>query len=51
MLSEVLFATLSAVWLGAAELRPQVFWGGALIMLAAALSLLPERCESTLKES
>ncbi len=51
MLSEVLFATLSAVWLGAAELRPQVFWGGTLIMLAAALSLLPERCESTLKES
>ena len=45
MLSEVLFATLSAVWLGAAELRPQVFWGGALIMLAAALSLLPERSQ------
>ncbi len=42
MLSEVVFATVSSVWLGSAELKSQVLWGGALIMLAALLALASE---------
>ena len=38
MLSEVLFASLSAVLLGAARLAPNVWTGGALVVLAAAWS-------------
>lgn len=35
MLSEVLFASASSVWLGAATLQTHVLWGGALIVAAA----------------
>ncbi len=35
MLSEVLFASASSVWLGAAQLQGHVLWGGALIVSAA----------------
>jgi len=38
MLSEVVFASTSAVLLGAGELSPRVIAGGALILLAALLS-------------
>lgn len=38
MLSEVVFASISAVLLGAGELSPRVVGGGALILLAALLS-------------
>lgn len=38
MLSEVLFASLSAVWLTSAELAPRTLAGGALIMLAAFMA-------------
>jgi drug/metabolite transporter (DMT)-like permease len=41
MLSEILFASVSAVWLGGETLSGRVFAGGALIMLAAALAALP----------
>ncbi len=41
MLSEVIFATVSAVWLGSAELTPKVVWGGGLIFLAAILAFIP----------
>ncbi len=43
MLTEVLFATLSAVWLGDQVLTPQMGFGGALIVAAAALSALDAR--------
>lgn len=36
MLSEIVFATLSSVLLGAAILSTRTLWGGALIMTAAA---------------
>lgn len=42
MMSEILFATLSAVWLGTARLTPQVLWGGGLILLAALLAMQPD---------
>ncbi|MES2890053.1 MAG: EamA family transporter [Pseudomonadota bacterium] len=42
MMSEVLFATLSSVWLDSTVLHPQILWGGGLILLAALLSLYPE---------
>ena len=42
MLSEVVFASLSSVALGAATLGPQVLLGGALILTAAAWSAWPE---------
>lgn len=48
MLSEVVFATVSSVWLGSAELQVQVLWGGSLIMLAALLALVTEPTPSTL---
>jgi drug/metabolite transporter (DMT)-like permease len=38
MLTEVLFATVSAVWLGSGSLTPSVWVGGAFILAAAALS-------------
>jgi drug/metabolite transporter (DMT)-like permease len=41
MLSEVLFAALSAAALGAAELTPRVLAGGALIVLGALLAVRP----------
>jgi drug/metabolite transporter (DMT)-like permease len=40
MLSEIVFATLSSVALGAAELTERKLWGGALIILAAVLTTL-----------
>ena len=40
MLSEIVFATLSSVALGAAELSERKLWGGALIVLAAVLTTL-----------
>lgn len=43
MLSEVVFASLSSVALGAAELGPRVLFGGALILAAAAWSAWPSR--------
>ncbi|QTD45768.1 DMT family transporter [Ottowia testudinis] len=43
MLAEVLFATGSAVLLGAADPTPRTWAGGALIVLAALLSILPAR--------
>jgi drug/metabolite transporter (DMT)-like permease len=41
MLSEVVFASLSSVVLGAAELTPRTLAGGALILTAAAWSAWP----------
>jgi drug/metabolite transporter (DMT)-like permease len=41
MLSEVVFASLSSVALGAAELTPRTLAGGALILAAAAWSAWP----------
>lgn len=41
MLSEVVFASVSAVLLGAGELSRNTLLGGALILLAALLSVLP----------
>ncbi|NML42385.1 DMT family transporter [Ramlibacter sp. G-1-2-2] len=43
MLSEVVFASLSSVALGAAQLSPGVLTGGALILAAAAWSAWPQR--------
>jgi drug/metabolite transporter (DMT)-like permease len=43
MLSEVLFASLSSVALGAAQLAPRTLAGGLLIVLAAAWSAWPQR--------
>lgn len=43
MLSEVVFASLSSVVLGAARLGPGVLLGGTLILLAAAWSAWPRR--------
>jgi drug/metabolite transporter (DMT)-like permease len=43
MLSEVIFASASSVALGAAELSPRTWVGGALILAAAAWSAWPER--------
>ncbi|WP_137893797.1 DMT family transporter [Ramlibacter sp. 2FC] len=45
MLSEVVFASLSSVLLGAAELSARTLAGGALVILAAALSAWPTRVE------
>lgn len=38
MLTELLFASLSAAWLGGGTLTPQLLAGGALILLAALLA-------------
>ena len=43
MLSEVVFASLSSVAFGAAQLTPPVLAGGALILAAAAWSAWPLR--------
>jgi drug/metabolite transporter (DMT)-like permease len=43
MLSEVVFASLSSVALGAAQLAPRTLAGGALILAAAAWSAWPQR--------
>ncbi|HVE53958.1 MAG TPA: DMT family transporter, partial [Ramlibacter sp.] len=43
MLSEVVFASLSSVALGAGELSPRTLAGGALILAAAAWSAWPRR--------
>jgi drug/metabolite transporter (DMT)-like permease len=40
MLTEILFASVSAAVLGAAAFSPRVFWGGSLIVLAALLAAL-----------
>lgn len=40
MLTEILFASLSAVALGAAELSPSTLFGGGLIVLAALLAAI-----------
>jgi hypothetical protein len=40
MLSEVLFASVSSVWLGAAQWESRTLWGGSLILLAALLSVM-----------
>lgn len=42
MLSEVVFATASSVWLGAAQPGLRTWLGGAMILLAAALSAWPQ---------
>lgn len=41
MLSEVVFASGSALWLGAGQLTPRVVFGGACILAAALWSALP----------
>lgn len=43
MLTEVVFASVSSWWLEAALLAPRTLAGGALIMLAALLAILPHR--------
>jgi drug/metabolite transporter (DMT)-like permease len=40
MLTELLFASLSSAWLGAAEFTTRTLIGGALIVLAAMLAAL-----------
>jgi drug/metabolite transporter (DMT)-like permease len=41
MLSEILFASLSSVWLNNTQLSAQTLWGGSLIVCAAILSIWP----------
>ena len=41
MLSEVVVASLSSVWLGAGQLSAQTLAGGTLILLASILAVLP----------
>ena len=40
MLTEILFASVSAALLGAADFGPRILWGGGLIVLAALLAAL-----------
>lgn len=47
MLSEVVFASVSAVLLGAGEMNPHTLAGGALILLAAVLSAVSFGKDST----
>ncbi len=42
MLSEIVFAGLSSVWLGAAVLETRILWGAALILAAAIWAALAE---------
>ncbi len=49
MLSEVVFASLSAVWLGAAQLESRTLLGGALIVLAALMASWAQMTPSTPK--
>jgi drug/metabolite transporter (DMT)-like permease len=46
MLTEVVFATASAVWLGGATLTATTLVGGALIVLASAASGLADSKEA-----
>ncbi len=43
MLSEIVFASLSSVWLGAAVLETRVLWGAALILAAAVWAAVAEQ--------
>lgn len=43
LLTEIVFASVSSVLLGAAELQPRTLFGGALILLAALWATWPER--------
>ena len=45
MLTEILFASVSAALLGAADFSPRIFWGGSLIILAALLAALAHHKE------
>jgi len=45
MLTEILFASVSAAALGAADFNPRVLWGGSLIVLAALLAALAHHSE------
>lgn len=45
MLTEILFASVSAAALGAADFNPRVLWGGSLIVLAALLAALAHHKE------
>ena len=45
MLTEILFASVSAAMLGAADFSPRIFWGGSLIVLAALLAALAHHKE------
>ena len=45
MLTEILFASVSAAVLGAADFSPRIFWGGSLIILAALLAALAHHKE------
>lgn len=47
MLSEIVFASLSSVALGASELTERKLLGGALIVLAAVLATMPDRSKET----
>lgn len=40
MLTEILFASVSAAALGAADFNPRVLWGGSLIVMAALLAAM-----------
>jgi drug/metabolite transporter (DMT)-like permease len=40
MLTEILFASLSSAWLGAAQIDARTLIGGALIIVAALLAAL-----------
>lgn len=43
MMSEIVFASVSSVWLGASELRATVLLGGGMIIAAAASAAWPRR--------
>jgi len=45
MLTEILFASVSAAALGAADFSPRILWGGSLIVLAALLAALAHHKE------
>jgi drug/metabolite transporter (DMT)-like permease len=46
MLTEILFASVSSAWLGAAELETRTLIGGGLIILAALLAALQPGAKS-----
>ena len=43
MLTEILFASVSAALLGAADFTPRIVWGGGLIVVAALLAAMAHR--------
>jgi len=43
MLTEILFASVSAALLGAADFTPRIVWGGSLIVAAALLAAMAHR--------